>query len=259
VKAPEGLRVNRLAAYEDVIAEGKPITVAALTSRLGVSEATVRRDLAALEESGLVQRTHGGALPIDRGELPLPQRNMLQVAEKAAIGRVARTLVEEHDTIFLGGGSTTLQLAALLHDIELTVVTNSVPVMMQLAAEPKVHVIGIGGTLRRPELTMVGPRAVDAMRAYRARTAFLGVPALDAQHGFTADGDAEAATDAEFLSLCQQAVVLADHTKIGRVATTHVAPVSQIDMVITDSGASPEALKALRHTGAQVLVAEVTP
>ena len=74
---------------------------------------------------------------------------------------------------------------------------------------------------------MVGPRAVEAIASYRAAIAFLGVPALDSEHGFTADGDVEAATDLAFIENAQRAVVLADHTKLGRVSTTHVVPLRQ--------------------------------
>ena len=87
--------------------------------------------------------------------------------------------------------------------------------------------IVIGGSLRYAELSMIGPRAVVAIQTYRAELAFLGVPALDSHHGFTADGDAEAATDGAFISMARRTVVLADHTKLGRVSTTHVVPINR--------------------------------
>ena len=251
------LRVSRFAQIQQMLADEDAVTIGELTERLGVSEATVRRDLDALQRAGVVQRTHGGAVPSAVRELPYPSRSSREVAEKRAIARAAVQEVREGQTLFVGGGSTTLHLAAQLVDRDVTVVTNSIPVASELARGRVGHVIVIGGALRVPEQSMVGPRAVEAITAYRASTAFLGVPALDCEHGFTADGDAEAATDLAFMEMAQRTVVLADHTKLGRVATTHVVPLDGIDVVVTDSGASGDQVAALRRAGTSVLVAEV--
>jgi DeoR/GlpR family transcriptional regulator of sugar metabolism len=229
-----------------------------LTGSLGVSEATVRRDLDALQRSGVAQRTHGGAVPTAVHELPYPTRGALQVLEKKAIARAAAQVVHAGDTVFVGGGSTTLRLAELLVDADITVVTNSLPVATELSHGRGVRVVVVGGALRSPEMSMIGPRAVEAIRSYRARIAFLGVPALDSHHGFTADGDLEAATDAAFISNAQRTVLLADHTKLGRVSTTHVVPLTAIDTIVTDTGAATRTIDDLRSAGTQVVVAEVS-
>lgn len=254
------LRVSRLSRIQQMLEEDDAVvTIGQLTEALGVSEATVRRDLDALQRSGVVQRTHGGAVAVQLRELPYPVRGRRQHAEKRAIGRAAAALITPGDTVFVGGGSTTLQLATLLVDADVTVVTNSLPVATELARSRRGQVIVVGGTLRTPELSLVGPRAVDAIRSYRASAAFLGVPALDGEHGFTADGDAEAATDHAFISMAQRTVLLADHTKLGRVATTHVVPLSAIDTVVTDTGAAPSVIDGLQAAGTTVVVAEMTP
>ena len=255
--ARTSLRVNRLAEIQRLLALGAGVTVDDLTARLGVSQATVRRDLDKLQASGLVQRTHGGAVALQSRlrERPFPERSAVNVAEKEAIAHDAARLVSSGDTVFIGGGSTTLRLARELADLSLTVVTNSIPVADELAATANTKVIVIGGTLRAPERSMIGPRAVEGIRLYRAELAFLGVPALDCEHGFTADGDAEAETDAAFMSMSRRTIVLADHSKLGRVSTTHVAPLSAIDTVVTDDGASPLQVGQLRSAGTLVSVA----
>jgi DeoR/GlpR family transcriptional regulator of sugar metabolism len=255
------LQAGRRAVIRDLLAGGEAVSTAELTRRLGVSEATVRRDLEALQASGVVRRTHGGAVAVSRfvQEPPLPQRSAAQVAEKRAIGRAGADLVRPGDTVFVGGGSTTLQLAGQLSGMRLTVVTNSLPVAVELSHAPTVDVVVIGGTLRIPEMTMVGPRAVETIRTYRARLAFLGAPALDVQHGLTADGDAEAATDEAFLAMAQRSVVLADHTKLGQVSTTFVAALASIDTVITDGSAPADTVVALRRAGPHVVVADQDP
>lgn len=241
-----------------MLADDDAVTIGQLVARLGVSEATVRRDLDALQRSGVVQRTHGGAVATQVRELPYPVRGSRHVLEKRAIARAAATLIGSGDTVFLGGGSTTLHLADQLVDADVTVVTNSLPVATELS-RGRGQVIVIGGTLRTPEQSMIGPRAVEAIRSYRAGIAFLGVPALDTVHGFTADGDVEAATDLAFIDSAQRCVVLADHTKLGRVATTHVVPLTAIDTVVTDTGAPTQTLADLQAAGTNVIVAERTP
>lgn len=253
------LRVSRLTQIQQMLEGAHAVTIGELTERLGVSEATVRRDLDVLQRSGLVQRTHGGAVATQVHELPYPARSTLQVLEKKAIARVAATMVSPGDTLFLGGGSTTLRLAEQLVDADVTVVTNSLPVATELSRGRRGQVIVVGGTLRTPELSLVGPQAVEGIRSYRASVAFLGVPALDAEHGFTADGDVEAATDSAFIDMAQRTVVLVDHTKLGRVSTRQVVPLAALDTVVTDPGAPPSVIDGLRRAGTQVVVAELTP
>lgn len=253
------LRVSRLTQIQQMLENDDAVTVGQLTDRLGVSEATVRRDLDALQRSGFVQRTHGGAVSTQLHELPYPARGSRSISEKRAIARAAAAFVEPEATLFLGGGSTTLHLAEQLVDVDVTVVTNSLPVATELSRGRRGQVIVIGGTLRSPEQSMVGPRAVEAIGSYRAAIAFLGVPALDSEHGFTADGDVEAATDLAFIENAQRCIVLADHTKLGRVSTTHVVPLSLIDTVVTDTGAAPQVIADLQGAGTHVIVAELTP
>jgi len=252
------LRVGRLATIQRLLAGRESLTIGELTQELGVSEATVRRDLEMLQADGLVQRTHGGAVPATQRlkERPYPERHSTNVAEKKAIAEAASRFVAPGDTIFIGGGSTTLRFAEQLTSSDLTVVTNSLSVAHELSRASGMHVIVIGGALRSSELSMIGPRAVEAIRSYRATTAFLGVPALDSHHGFTADGDAEAATDSAFIAMARRTVVLADHTKLGRVSTTHVVPLSKIHTIVTDDGASSACVNDLTSSGTQVVVAE---
>jgi DeoR family transcriptional regulator of aga operon len=253
------LRVSRLTQIQQMLADDDAVTVGQLTDRLGVSEATVRRDLDALQRSGFVQRTHGGAVATQMHELPYPVRGSRNIAEKRAIARTAAAFVVPDATLFLGGGSTTLHLAEQLVDVDVTVVTNSLPVATELSRGRRGQVIVIGGTLRSPEQSMVGPRAVEAIGTYRASIAFLGVPAIDSQHGFTADGDVEAATDLAFIENAQRCVVLADHTKLGRVSTTQVVPLAAIDTVVTDTGAATQVIADLQKGGTNVIVSEMSP
>ena len=195
------LRVSRLTQIQQMLEDDDAVTVGQLTDRLGVSEATVRRDLDALQRSG-----SSNAPTV----VPWRPRSASCPTRRAARDRSSRSVRSREprlpsstpgETLFLGGGSTTLHLAEQLVDADVTVVTNSLPVATELSRGRRGQVIVIGGTLRSPEQSMVGPRAVEAIGSYRAAIAFLGVPALDSEHGFTADGDVEAATDLAFIEM----------------------------------------------------------
>jgi DeoR/GlpR family transcriptional regulator of sugar metabolism len=253
------MRADRLQRIQDLVDSNGSMTVGQLTQELDVSEATIRRDFDDLDFAGLLVRTHGGATSLGgrRRELPLNVRDTAMVAEKRAIARRASQLISPGDTIFIGGGSTTHWLAENLHDMQVTVVTNSLPVASELFRSSNVHVVVIGGSLRPLEMTTIGPRAVETIRAHRASIAFLGAPAIDAIHGFTVDGDAEAASDMAYIAGAQRTVLLADHTKLGQICTTHVVDLSEIDTVVTDDGADSKQIAALQKAGTNVLVVGV--
>ena len=147
--AHKTLKIARHAQIQTALRGSDAVSVRELTELLGVSEATVRRDLEDLERSGVVRRTHGGAVPVR--ELPLPDREGRQVAEKRAIATAALPLVRPGSTCFLGGGTTTLQLAELLGGLDLTVVTNSIPIASSLVTS---------GLRRFTDATGLDPRAL---------------------------------------------------------------------------------------------------
>lgn len=253
------MRAGRLQKIQSLVDTNGSMSVLQLTLELAVSEATIRRDFDDLEGAGVLVRTHGGATSLGgkRRELPLNVRDSSMVTEKRAIAREAAKLISPGDTIFIGGGSTTHWLAENLHDLQVTVVTNSLPVAIELYRSKNVHVVVIGGSLRPFEMTTMGPRAVETIKAYRASIAFLGAPAIDAAHGFTVDGDAEAASDLAYIACAQKTILLADHTKLGQTCTTHVVDLEKIDTVVTDEGASPALVDALREAGTRVLISRV--
>lgn len=233
------------------------VTVTELSSLFEVSEATIRRDLEELDDRGWLQRTHGGAVRVERvaKEPPMLQRIDEQRAEKQRIGRLAAGMVKDGETIFLGSGSTVLEIARHLpHNLRLTVITNSLPVVNELAERPNIELIVIGGMLRQSELSMVGHIAEQAVREFRADRVFVGMRAIDARHGFTNDYLPETMTDRAILSIAPQVVVVADHRKFGRVSSVLVGPVTLAHTVITDQAAPQDCLAELEESGIQVLL-----
>jgi DeoR/GlpR family transcriptional regulator of sugar metabolism len=232
------------------------VTIAQICEHFGVSQATARRDLDVLAEQGLIQRFHGGAIPVYQSppELPVLERLVEQGEEKQRIGRAAAELVSDGETVFLGSGTTVLEIARnLLYRKKLTVITNSLPVVNILVESPEITIISLGGLLRRTELSLIGHITELALAEVRADKVFMGIRALDLKQGLTNQYLPETMTDRAILKIGLQMILVADHTKVGRVSTAFLAPTTAIDILITDSGLSAEGETGLKDLGIKVI------
>ena len=252
-------RRQQVVAY---IEEQNGATVAQLSGRFRVSEATVRRDLGQLSRRGLIERAHGGAVPRRfrqaQGfpEPPILDRAVLLADEKRRIGQVAATHVADGDTVLISGGTTTAQMVPHLAErADLTVITNNLNIAGLLASLPQITVIVLGGSLRHAELSLLGALAVDALENLRADKLFIGSPAIHVDYGLSADDMAEAQTDRALLASAREITVLADRTKFGRVATVRVAPMARVRRIVTDAQLPDDHLIALREQGIVVELA----
>jgi DeoR/GlpR family transcriptional regulator of sugar metabolism len=230
------------------------VRTAELVEALGASEVTVRRDLAGLERRGLVERTRGGAVP-PGGVVPVvsaPER----AAQKRAIGRAAASLVRSGDTVFLNGGSTTLEIFRHLA-VPATVITNNVLVALE-PVNRDVELLLLGGHVRPDpaERTVVGPFATEALRRTFATRAFLGVGGLHAEHGITTPVAAEAEIARAMIEQTrEQVVVVADASKLRAVSDFGVCPLERVDVLVTDTVPGERDRGALERAGISVVVA----
>lgn len=249
------LKIERQETIHGLIDERGKVTVAELSGRFAVSEATIRRDLEELDELGILRRIHGGAVRTERAvrEPPMMQRTRTQQAEKSSIGQAAVQLIGNDETIFLGSGTTVLEIARHIPEhLHLTVITNSLPVVNELANRPQIEMIVIGGMLRQSELSMVGHTAEKDIAEFRADHVFMGMRAIDPARGFTNDFLPEVMTDRAILSIAPQVVVVADHTKFGRVSSVLLAPVTKASLILTDRATPGEIVAQLRELGVPV-------
>ena len=244
------------------IEEQNGATVAGLSERFGVSEATARRDIVLLSRQGLIERAHGGAIPRrvrhtpGFPEPPIVERAALQAEEKRRIGRAAAAFVENGDTIIVNGGTTTEQMIPHLAGYRnLTVMTNALNIANLLTGLPQITAIVLGGVLRHSSFSLLGLLAEGALEHLRADKLFTGIPAIHVDYGLSADDLTEAQMDRVIMASAREVTVLADHTKFGRVTTVRVAPIEQIRRVVTDEGTPAEQLAALREQGIAVEVA----
>lgn len=252
------MKIERQSNIRNMVVELGRVTVPELSAHFGVSEATIRRDLEELDAQGQVHRAHGGAVRLEKTpkEPPIMQRMGEYLEEKAHIGKAAVKMINEGETIFLGSGTTVIEVARHLpYDIKLTVITNSLAVVNELATHTGIEMIVIGGMLRQSELSMVGHVAEQAVREFRADKVFIGMYAIDVECGFTNDFPPEVMTDRAILSIAPQVVVLADHSKFGRVSSMLVAPVTSAHTIITNQETPKETVKQLRDVGVKVIEA----
>jgi len=229
------------------------VDVGQLAASLGVSGATIRRDLQSLSASHLLLRTHGGAVVGDVGqELSVGIKATRNQAEKRRIGRAAASLVEDGAVVGLTGGSTATELARALADRRgITVVTNAINIAAELATRPQITLVVIGG-VARPSYEMVGPAAEMMLNNYHLDIAFIGVDGLSAREGCTTYHEMEAQTDRNFLERSRRSVVIADSSKIGRVTFARIVALTRIDDIITDTDADPERLRELGESGVRI-------
>src|SRR5512147_171762 len=228
------------------------LSVTEIVEQFSISEATARRDLESLASQGKVQRVHGGVIAVEKAppELPILERESEQAEEKVRIGRAAAELVADKETIFLGSGTTVLEVARNLRDRKnLTVITNSLPVLNALAGVEGITVISLGGMLRDSELSFIGHITEQALTEVRADKVIIGTRGVSLENGMTNDYLQETLTDRAIMKIGREVIVVADYTKVNRVATALLAPLASMQTFVTDSKADKKFIQAIKTQG----------
>jgi DeoR/GlpR family transcriptional regulator of sugar metabolism len=242
----------------EILQKNTRARVSELSEWLDVSAATIRRDLDRLYEMGQVRRIHGGAILAERAapEHPVVQRMDENAEVKRRIGLAAAELVKEGETVFIGSGTTTLEVARNLVGREnLTVITNAFTVIEVLSQAAGIALISVGGFLRRSELSFVGHITEQALRELRPQKVIMGIRAASLEDGLTNDYLPEVSTDRVIIHSAPEVILVADHSKFGKVSTVLVAPMSAIHKLVTDDQTPPPIVAGLQEIGIEVLVA----
>ncbi|MEU8567187.1 DeoR/GlpR family DNA-binding transcription regulator [Streptomyces pathocidini] len=265
------LAEQRRALILDEVRRRGGVRVNELTRKLRVSDMTVRRDLDALSRQGVVEKVHGGAVPVVEASTHEPgfeAKSGLEQSAKEDIARAAAPLVAPGSAIALSGGTTTYALAHHLLDVpDLTVVTNSVRVAdvfhsAQRAAahggsgqRPGAATVVLTGGVRTPSDSLVGPVADQAIRSLHFDVVFLGVHGISVEAGLSTPNLAEAETNRRFVRSARRVVVVADHTKWGTVGLSSFASLDEVDTLVTDSGMPGGAREEIREHLSELVVA----
>ncbi|MEO3923522.1 DeoR/GlpR family DNA-binding transcription regulator [Micromonosporaceae bacterium B7E4] len=258
------LAQQRQEAILDRVRATGGVRVTELAGEFGVSDMTIRRDLEALAERGLLAKVHGGATSARPGSTDEPGfavKSVRQRAEKAAIAAEAARLVTPGMAVALSAGTTTAELARRLAGVPaLTVVTNSIPVaeILHRAGRPDQTVVLTGG-VRTPSDALVGPVAVATIRSLHLDLVFLGVHGMSERAGFTTPNLLEAETNRALLAAADRLVVLADSTKWATVGISSFAGLAEAHTVVSDTGLPEPAREILRAHVPDLLLCEVTP
>lgn len=252
---------QRQAYILERVREQGAVRVADLVRTLGVSDMTVRRDLGELHERGLIEKVHGGAAAIPGSSLFEPgfgAKSSLNQPEKEAIADAAVALVEPGTAVGISAGTTTFALARRLVDVPgLTIVTNSMPVADVLHTEGRSdQTIILSGGVRTPSDALVGPFAVDVLRALHVDTVFMGVHGMDLRAGLTTPNILESETNRALIEAGRRFVVLADGTKWGVVGISSFARLAEVDLVITDCCLPDDAREQLAAATRHLLVVD---
>jgi len=220
-----------------MFSKGESIPINELALQLDVSNSTLRRELHDLANENIISISVGKvslATPSNE-ERPFALRTLLNSEEKVRIGRMALELVQNGDTIFIAGGTTTIEFARLLPcNRRVTVITNALRVVDLLVDQPGIDLVALGGAVRPGEQTLHGHLTDWGVAQFRADKLFYGIEAISLQHGLTHSQIVEVSTDRAFANAATQTIILADHTKFGKVAPALVMPLDRVHVVVTD-------------------------
>lgn len=230
----------------NLIESGKPVKVGDLSQRFGVSESTIRRDLQELENGGVIQRTHGGAISVQSSfELSYQEKEVRNFEEKQKIAKAAAELVKDGESVFLDSGTTTLQIALALRGKSITIATNSMDVAQVFSDDSSVEVIVLGGSLRKSIRSLVGYLTNEMLGRLHFDKVFLAANAVDPELGVTTPNLLEAETKSHMVRAGKEVILVMDHSKIWEKSMCKICSLDEINLLLTDDGLEDSEVKGL--------------
>jgi len=253
---------QRRLQISELVRQHGSVQVAALARRFGVSMQTVRKDLRYLAERGVMARAYGGAIDSSVVGMGMPQaephyeaKRTANLEQKRRIGQRAAALVKPGATIAIDSGTTAIQLAEALPNIEVTVVTNDFGVLSALAPKNNISIVMLGGELRRKNMAFYGGLTVEAIDALHVDMLFLGVDGFDLERGVTTHYEPEALLNRRMVEAARVVVAITDSSKFGRICLHRIIAASELDILLTDTDAPEDIRQASQQLGFQLLLA----
>ena len=243
----------------DTLMKHESIQVSDLSSLLGVSTVTIRKDLTELEKGSKLYPSPGKAILINPyiNNRSINEKERLFREEKKEIGKYAASLITKDDSIIIASGTTVLALARCIRPIhKLTVISASLQVSEILGVNEAVDIVQLGGTLRHSSLSAVGKYAESPLSEFSCSKLFLGVDGIDIDFGITTTDIREADLNKVMMHSAQKTIVLADSSKFRRRGFSKIANMDEIDLIITDSGISDKIVQRIEELGIELVVVE---
>lgn len=249
------LAVERNEKILALIHEHGSVRVAELSKLLHVTEETIRRDLDLLHKQGKLRRSHGGAVKIQdaQKETPYFEREVVHVTEKQMIAHEALKHVQPDECILLDASSTAWYMAAIIPNIALTVLTNSIKVALELSSKDKITVISTGGALSPRSLSYIGPLAERSLELYHVDKAFISCKGIHLERGMSESNEFQGRVKQKMIEVADRVYLMSDFSKFGQNSFTYVASCEDVDVIITDNQADENMLAGLADMGVQVI------
>jgi DeoR family fructose operon transcriptional repressor len=235
------------------------VSVKELCELFNASPGTIRNDLTTLERMDLLDRTHGGAISIVKSgfERRTLDKVVKHKEEKVSIGRTAAALVEDGDVIAVDTSTTTLEMVRFLkHKEDLTIVTNDIVIASLLEDYPNVMVMLIGGIIRKGYNCSLGPQTISALSEIRVDKTFLACNGVSVKHGVTTPNADMAQFKRKIIEIASEVILVCDSSKINRTCFMQIAPIADINLLITDKHILKKDLDDFQLAGLAVSVAE---
>ncbi|MBT2291176.1 DeoR/GlpR transcriptional regulator [Paenibacillus albidus] len=241
------LIADRYEKIVELVNERGSIRVSELSVLCQVTEETIRRDLDRLEKAGRLLRSHGGAVSLrDRQpETPFTEREITSAAEKQNIAREAVMMIKPGDRIVLDASTTAWYMASQLPDMPLTVLTNSIKVAAELSSKERIEVLSTGGQLTRRSMSFVGPLAERSLDLYHVDKLFFSCKGFHFERGASESNEQQAMVKRKMIDIADRVILLADSSKFGIQAFTHVAKTEELHEIVTDYRPSSGQLEQL--------------
>lgn len=234
------------------------VRVRDLSRRFNTSEATIRVDLETLEARGQCQRTHGGAVGLDRlyVDMDITERYTSNSTQKKAIADVIGQMIADNDTLFLNAGTTlTYVLRAIRGKKNISIITNSITNACEAASYPNFNVILLGGQIDSKYQFTYGDDAIAQLRRYHTVRAILSVDGVDPDSGLTLYYSNESELVRTMIANCDDVIIAADSSKLGKSTFARITPVSSANTIVTNSGVDPDLLERLSKHGVKIITA----
>lgn len=249
---------RRKSILHQVNEEGQ-VLIHDLSNEFQVSEVTIRNDLEQLEKKNMLLRARGGAMKMEGNvgiDYYLSEKDKLHSEEKSQIGKAAAKLINEHDTIIIDSGTTTLEISRNLGKFsDLTVICNALNIITQLMQMKEINLIIPGGYLRKNSLSLVGPLAEKNLMNLYVDKVFIGVDGFDTKHGIYTPNIDEANFNELMIQVSKEVIVVCDSSKFLRRSFAYICSIDKIHCVVTDSAIPEEDRKRLEDAGVKVIIA----
>lgn len=237
----------------------KRVLVSELSELFGVSEETIRRDLDRLDKMGLATKTYGGAVLVESSstDMPFNVRKKKNLRGKRILAETISTLISDGDHIMIDSSTTAVAIVKALQEKErLTIVTNSIEVLVELADVSGWDVISTGGSLKENSLALVGPKAVESIGTFNADVMIMSCKGIDMQKGITDANEMFSQVKKAMMRSAKKKILAVDHTKFEKVAFSQICEITDMDMIVTDIRPSDEWLEYFNNKGIECLYGE---